>query len=421
MRLIDLGESILLEYNRDITAKAWGQKLLAAANKDRGYKELLKFLGTSSPQDTNLDDRYINDILSRLEAADPTKNKEYVQALAKLYSAGGLKMEDVGSTLSDYLTKFHKLKQKKIIPSPRNDFMRYNDVGDFMSVVDEYPEPEDNKNVSKGTSEVYYEDQDLRILVPKDRESACYYGKGTKWCTAATNNNMYDYYSKQDQLYIILLKKPTYTGEKYQFHFASRQYMDEKDHRINLFKLADRYPQLRQIFAKQADQYNVVELLTTKEEFDKVIKPALRDAEDDMNQYVIKNHEELIKTINDQLMRGAGREERSVIYESMSELSVLLSMGASSLSSTVIRMVMAHPDLIGNDDALHDVISDEMANWVREEDFFAILEEYYNDEEEGDEDAWMDVAMTIEGEFAIFVLNMINAVVAVKIKQVLQK
>ena len=159
----------------------------------------------------------------------------------------------------------------------------------------------------------------------------------------------------------------------------------------------------------------------SKEEFDKVIKPALRDAEDDMNQYVIKNHEELIKTINDQLMRGAGREERSVIYESMSELSVLLSMGASSLSSTVIRMVIAHPDLIGNDDALHDVISDEMANWVREEDFFAILEEYYNDEEEGDEDAWMDVAMTIEGEFAIFVLNMINAVVAVKIKQVLQK
>ena len=235
--------------------------------------------------------------------------RSYTQGLAKLYANGGLKIEDASSTLADYLTKFHKLKTKRMIPSPRNDFLRYTSVGDFMSVVDEYPEPEDNKNVSKGTSEVYYEDQDLRILVPKDRESACYYGKGTKWCTAATNNNMYDYYSKQDQLYIILLKKPTYTGEKYQFHFASRQYMDEKDHRINLFKLADRYPQLRQIFAKQADQYNVVELLTTKEEFDKVIKPALRDAEDDMNQYVIKNHEELIKTINDQLMRGAGREE----------------------------------------------------------------------------------------------------------------
>lgn len=416
MRLQDvLLESILLEYNRDITAKAWGTKLVAAANKDRSYLELQKL------RNPVVDDRYVNDILSRLESADPTKNKEYVQALAKLYSNGGLKMEDVTSTLADYLTKFHKLKQKKIIPAPRNDFMRYSSVGDFMSVVDEYPEPEDNKNVDKGSSDVYYEDQDLRILVPKDREAACYYGKGTKWCTAATNNNMYDYYAKKEQLYIILLKKPKHTGEKYQFHFATKQFMDESDRRIDLYSLADRYPQLRKIFSKQAEQHNILELLTTKEEFNTVIKPALVGAKLDIEEYIILHYPELVSTIKDQLMRGAGREERSTIIQSMEELEYTLTKSPEDLSSVITKTLLLHPDVLGNDDQLHDVMSDSLNDWSRNEDFYAVLEEYYDDEEEGDPDAWMDVAMTVDGELAIFAMNIVNAVVAKKIKQVLQK
>lgn len=416
MRLHDLvNESILLEYDRNKTIANYGPKLIAAANKDNSFRAIHQL------SYANVDDRYLPDLMSRIEQADPTKNKEYVQGLANLYSKGGVKIEDLGSTVSDYITKFHKLKLKKQIPSPRNDFMRYSSIGDFMSVVDEYPDPEDETPKAKGTTDAYYEDGDLRVLVPKDRESACYYGKGTKWCTAATQNNMYDYYAKKDQLYIILLKKPAHTGEKYQFHFATKQFMDEQDRRIDLYALADRYPQLRNIFKKQAEQYNILELLSTKEEFNTKIKPALVNSIEDMVSYIKTNAEEVIKEIRTQLVRGAGRAEMYVIRDSMDELGISLYRHPEDLANLVAKLVIANPDVIGNEDELQDRLSDYLMDWFQEEDFYAVLEEYYNDEEDGDPDAWMDVAMTVSGEFGVFCSKMISAVVAEKIKQVLQK
>ena len=177
--------------------------------------------------------------LERLERADPTKNKQYVQNLIKFY-IGGERLEDLQSTAVDYLKKFHKLKAKKQIPSPRNDLNRYANFGDFASVIDEYPDPEKAEK-SKGDASEVYKDANVRIIKPKNTEAACYYGQGTRWCTAADNNNLFDVYNKQGPMYILLPTKQKYNGEKYQIHPKSEQYMDETDKAVPAQDLMDRF------------------------------------------------------------------------------------------------------------------------------------------------------------------------------------
>lgn len=248
---------LLREYDRDKTQANFGSKIVAIARRDRSIP--VDFRDPERVSDEELADVVLNTI----EDTDPTHNKEYAQALANLYSKGGVRFEDLGSTVADYITKFHKLKQKRMIPSPRNDFMRYTDIGDFMSVVDEYPNPDEAEQTDKGSAKVYYEDSEIRIIVPEDRTAACYYGQGTRWCTAARTNNMFDTYSKDGPLYIILPKKPKLErGEKYQFHFESGQYMDAADRPVTLKYIVANYPSLTKAFAEQAKEFGEVDLMT---------------------------------------------------------------------------------------------------------------------------------------------------------------
>jgi hypothetical protein len=114
-------------------------------------------------------------------------------------------------------------------------------------------EPPQEKLTDKGTSEVVLDNSEVRIIVPKNEEAACYYGQGTRWCTAATqSHNMFDHYNRIGSLYIILPKKPRYEGEKYQLHFPSEQFMDENDDQVDLVELIDtRFPFLHEFFLER--------------------------------------------------------------------------------------------------------------------------------------------------------------------------
>jgi hypothetical protein len=250
---------LLREYSRDITAQNFGPKILSVARKDRTIPQ-----GFRNPDITDAD--LLNMVMTTIEESDPTKNKEYAQALAKLYGNNGVRFEDLGSTVAEYLIKFHKLKQKKQLPSPRNDFMRYTDIGDFYSVVDEYPDPTGKQQQDKGQAKAYYEDSEIRVIVPEDQTAACYYGQGTRWCTAGRTGNMFNHYSSQGPLYIVVPKQPKLDkGEKYQFHFETGQYMDAADNPISLKYVVANYPSLRTAFAEQAKKFAEIDLMTPEQ------------------------------------------------------------------------------------------------------------------------------------------------------------
>lgn len=248
----------LLEYDRGKTAAAYGQKLLDVAVQDQWfvaqYKNALPGQDIRQAVKTN-PEKVLDYLFTWIERGDPTPHKEYSQAIAKLYAQGQSKLEDIASTLVDYLAKFDKLKRRKKIQPPRNDFNRYRSIEDFYDVVDEYPDEEAEKapEVKQNATELY-RDANWIVTVPNDVEAACYYGQGTRWCTAGKNNNMYSYYTKGDRpLYIIIPRKPAYPNEKYQFHFETGQFMNEQDRQIGeegVKKLIARFPQLPKVLEK---------------------------------------------------------------------------------------------------------------------------------------------------------------------------
>ena len=247
----------LFEYNRDITKKNFGDKLVMALKREFPRDDNWKIIS-----DEGVKRALIDSYIESFENADPTPNKEYVQWMVRKFvdPKNMVKYEDYMGQLPAYLKKFHKLKQRRMLEYPRSDINKYEDVPNFMNVIDEYPDPERQESGKelKGNATEFYEDNDLRIIVPQDQNAACYYGRGTRWCTAATvGQNFFNSYSARGPLYIIIPKRPEHNGEKYQFSFAADQFMDESDDTIDNDrgnKLGEKYPQLGDIFKNEIQQ-----------------------------------------------------------------------------------------------------------------------------------------------------------------------
>lgn len=253
MKLFELFHkpTILFEYDRNKTVQNYGDKIMSAFNKlsnAREEKAISTSVNNSSEEGSDeFTNTIISSILQKLESADPTKNKQYVQWLVRTYSKGDVKLEDVISNGADFLEVYHKAKNKKLLPADLRDINRLNfkQLGDLATDKDILSKikPKD-KAIERGKYKVSFENNEARVIIPEDQAAAMYYGRGTRWCTAATTNNQYHSHADDGDLLIVLPKKAEYDGEKYQLHFASHQFMDQEDSEVSLRTLKERFPDL---------------------------------------------------------------------------------------------------------------------------------------------------------------------------------
>ena len=266
-------EFILLEYKRDKTAAAFGTKMLTALTNDQ--RSVAAPLGTAraalknqvaEPLSQGTQLIIINDILTVLEKADPTPNKEFTQWLARCYANGEEFLEDLLSNGKDMLEDYIEMKKFRVLPERERNIMnlKFNDLytvthndGLINALDNAYALDNARKasTVDKGQSTVLLDNSEVRIIIPEDKAAACYYGQGTKWCTAARNNNMFDHYNRDGKMYILLPKTPQYDGEKYHIHFASEQFMDDEDNQVSdiLQLLQERFGDLIPVFDRVED------------------------------------------------------------------------------------------------------------------------------------------------------------------------
>jgi hypothetical protein len=177
------------------------------------------------------------DVFNAAVAADPTSyNKgkivkvgNFVKWILKLYTNGSWKGGDSYET-RDLLTKFIKYKSK--LPIEKRDINRFNSVSELYSLIRtlEGQGVKTQSDVKREGAEVVYEDSEWKIVIPHTEEASCIYGAHTRWCTAGRERNMFDYYNEQGPLYININKV---TGDKYQFHFESKSFMDAEDKTIS--------------------------------------------------------------------------------------------------------------------------------------------------------------------------------------------
>jgi hypothetical protein len=242
-------KEFLLEYNRQLTAQKIGSQLLAVANKDMSYRRIQHLQTT--PEEFQIDDRWLPDVLNRIEEGDPTPNKIYVPWLAREYIKGNIRrIEDI-TMFTRPLTVFETYKRRRDFPQNIKDIMRLTSV-QFYNAMSQFTPPVESLK-DKGRSTQVYKDANVRVIVPEDQTAACYYGQGTTWCTAATHStNYFNQYNRQGKMYILLPSAPKHDGEKYQLHFASGQFMDEEDEPVDITELLTvRFPELLPFFMEQ--------------------------------------------------------------------------------------------------------------------------------------------------------------------------
>jgi hypothetical protein len=212
------------------------------------YKEKLKPFG--------------HDNLDIFIQADPT-GKKYVRWIVDSYVNGGIKRdEDLLSRLKPALEKYEYLKSRNILVSSGQQWEQETNIDNFCGIVgcqkkgfekpgledliDKYKDQLEKEEVETSNTAVQvYNGDTIRIIQPTTEADACYYGQSTRWCTAAKNDNMFDYYNNLGPLYIIIPNNPSFKDEKYQISFEGKQYMDEQDEEVKLEDLVAMFPEIK--------------------------------------------------------------------------------------------------------------------------------------------------------------------------------
>ena len=192
--------------------------------------------------DTLAKHRDAGDIIDHFAThADPSGNKQHTQWIVNRYKDQDFRQEDaprIHKALSDF-TK-HKARLEK------RDLNQYKHLSDVEDAVEPHLGIKSNKEqkraVKQDGADLVHSGPKFTVHHLKTKEAACAYGAGTKWCTAAENDNMFDDYHKEGAIHIITNKS---TGEKHQLHFATNQFMDEKDRPADLEHFVRDNPELK--------------------------------------------------------------------------------------------------------------------------------------------------------------------------------
>ncbi len=193
-----------------------------------------------------------DEIKQKFINSDPTNKATYLNWILNSFENGGIeRLEDLGR-ISQAISKILLLNESK---KTKIDILKYNGL-ELEDVIDSYrdffeereKDKLDEKQV-KSETEYLYEGKEIRIISPKTERSAKYYGRRTRWCTAADKDNQFENYTEDGNLYIILIKNPSsdYPDEKYQLFFEMEEFMNEKDEKIDLFELAEKYQEVKNI------------------------------------------------------------------------------------------------------------------------------------------------------------------------------
>jgi len=187
--------------------KAHGHLLVEAVRQDTSpeARQVEKLPEEKSPE-------HVGRII--LERADPTVAKTMTGWLVKQYAQGGLRLEDTG-TANETLEMFHRYAQK--LPEGRRDLGKYQSLAEAWQAVFPLAEAERNKLSGKAQKaldrdKAYAESRILRqdldgftVAVPLTEFAAKWWGKGTRWCTAAEKDNQFGRYHEEAPLIVIVI------------------------------------------------------------------------------------------------------------------------------------------------------------------------------------------------------------------------
>lgn len=193
--------------------------------------------------------------LEQMVKWDPRGGK-YTLWIIRTYINKGIRFYEDFGRVKLALAAYHSIKQsgyfkrnpEQITLSDINAFKSLDELETFVEGItksDEAPESEKERRyerllIETGAVTILADTPKMKVVIPRTKEAAIFFGRNTRWCTSAKENNQFSYYNEEGPLYIVLDKA---SNRRWQLHFHSQQYMDEKDNPIESFEAEDGFPE----------------------------------------------------------------------------------------------------------------------------------------------------------------------------------
>lgn len=165
--------------------------------------------------------------------SDPTRHKSATQWIITTYLKNGFLFEDLAgidtSKVYETLAMFG-LYRKHLEPEMRS-LNKYKTLGDLWHAVEQFIPKEteivslEGRALKRAERERAYaetefifkcETSGFTIVSPKTEFASCWWGKGTRWCTASKKNNMFSRYNAKGPLFILTMPN----ADKLQLHLG---------------------------------------------------------------------------------------------------------------------------------------------------------------------------------------------------------
>jgi hypothetical protein len=240
---------LLLEYDHSRTQQRYEKALYERLKKDRSFQttwaQMVNRWSDERRHNKELKFEFLvtNFAIHKFELeADPTANKEYMPWIITRYLNGGIALYEDRFRVEEALETFHAAKTSGWFK--RNpDYAKFADIGQIRSLfelerfVDQINPTElvsnngadkalEQELIQKGEAKIAYNDDQYKIVEISSVRAAVFFGRNTKWCTAAKTGNQASHYLGLGPLFVVLDKA---NNRRWQFHFRTAQFMDERD------------------------------------------------------------------------------------------------------------------------------------------------------------------------------------------------
>lgn len=129
------------------------------------------------------------------------KDNKYLDFMGKVLSNDNLD-QDLNKA-KDLISKFDKYSSNLEI----KDINQIENLTALDGLIDNYSGRKRREVEKVDGADVIYSDDNATIVSPLNHQASCYYGSGTKWCTAAQSDVHWQKYNKDAKLFYIINKK----------------------------------------------------------------------------------------------------------------------------------------------------------------------------------------------------------------------
>jgi hypothetical protein len=145
-----------------------------------------------------------------------------------------IKFDETFSKVVPTVTRFNNISTNL----PQTDINQYKSFNELYDSITQYDSRirRDVKQVKGGN--VVYDDGVFFVVNPLNYESSCYYGKGTKWCTAAETDSHFKRYNEDGKLFYIIDRTKASNDPNYKIAMLKKfdgdiSFFDAKDDRVD--------------------------------------------------------------------------------------------------------------------------------------------------------------------------------------------